>query len=62
VICFEALAAVCAECVLVEWVHVDWSTDLVDSADICILVSRGERLPKGGDATISKIAAGGCED
>jgi hypothetical protein len=62
VIRFDALSAVCSECVLVERVNVNRSTNLVDSSDICNFVSRRERLPKGGYATISEIAAGGRED
>jgi hypothetical protein len=52
----------CSKGVLVEWIYVNGSTDLVDSSDICNFVSRRERLPKRGDATISEVAAGGRED
>lgn len=61
VVGFETLAAVRAECVLVQGVDVNWSTNLVDCAEVCGGVS-AQRLPEGGDRTVSQIPAGGRED
>lgn len=41
VVGFEALAAVGAERILVQRVHVDWGADLVDGAQVCGGVSWG---------------------
>ena len=46
VVGFQALAPMCAECVLIQWVHVDGRTDLVDGTEVCGRVS-GETLPEG---------------
>ena len=58
---FEALAAVGAERVLIQWIYVYGRADLVDGAEVCSGVS-GETLPEGGDRTVAQVAAGGRED
>ena len=61
VVGFEALATVCAECILVQWIHMYGRADLVDGAEVCSGVS-GETLPESGDRTIAQVTARGRED